>query len=66
MPENRMTATGSAKFQSLAAASVNTEDAGGLLEEVSALFAGSSVRRIARHLGASRIRSHATPDDGMP
>ena len=51
MPENRMTAPElNAKFQSLAAAAVDAEDAGGLLEEVSALFAGSSVRRLARHL----------------
>ena len=57
MPENRMTAPElNAKFQSLAAAAVDAEDAGGLLEEVSALFAGSSVRRLARHLGGLRMR----------
>ena len=59
MPENRMTAPElNAKFQSLAAAAVDAEDAGGLLEEVSALFAGSSVRRLARHLGGLRMRPY--------
>ena len=67
MPENRMTAPElNAKFQSLAAAAVDAEHAGGLLEEVAALFAGSSVRRLARHLGGLRMRSHATPDHGTP
>jgi 2-methylcitrate dehydratase PrpD len=58
MPENRMTTPElHAKFHSLAAASVEAEDAGGLLEAVTAVFDGSSVSRLARHLGALRLRA---------
>jgi 2-methylcitrate dehydratase PrpD len=58
MPENRMAASElHAKFHSLAAAVVDSEDAGALLDEVSAVFDGSSVRRLARRIGALRMRA---------
>ena len=57
MPENRMTAPElDAKFYSLAAAAVGPEDAGALLEKVTAIFDGSSIERLARDLGALRLR----------
>jgi hypothetical protein len=61
MPENPMTAPElSAKFQSLTAAAMEAEDAGASLEEVTALFAGSSVKRLARRLGALRMGPYST------